>query len=165
MTKSSSNYEDHLLAIAIGRGDQQALSKLYDKYAPALTGLINRIMGNHTKADEILQSIFQLVWNEAGSFDVSKHSLFTWLIKITRQAAIDTLRSIQVESHTTFVTEYKFTSEKNEVAGLAVPVEMQMFDLLYHKGLTCTEAATAMKLPADEIKKQVRQAIKNLQFI
>lgn len=165
MTKSSGNNEDHLLAVAIGRGDQQALSKLYDKYAPALTGIIIRIIGEHTKTDEILQRIFQLVWNEAVSFDLSKHALFTWLIKITRQAAIDTVRSAQVESHATFLPEYKFTFDKKEVAGLAVPVEMQMFDLLYHKGLTCTEAATALKLPADEIKKQVRQAIKNLQYI
>lgn len=165
MTKSPGNEEDHLLAIAIARGEQQALSKLYDKYAPALTGIINRIISNQTKSDEILQRIFQLVWNEAGSFDVLKQSLFTWLIKITRQAAIDSMPSTQLASHTTFVPECKFTFEKNEEPGLVVPVEMQIFDLLYHKRLTCTEAATVFKLPADEIKKQVRQAIKNLQYI
>ena len=165
MTKISGNNEDHLLAIAIGRGDQLAMSKLYDKYAPALTGIINRIIGDHTTADEILQRIFQLVWNEAGSFDASKHSLFTWLIKITRQAAIDTVRSTKVESHVTVFPVYKYTFDKNEVAGSAVSVEMQMFDLLYHKGLTCTEAATALNLPADKIKRQVRQAIKNMEYI
>ena len=165
MIISSGNNEDHLLAIALGSGDQQALSKLYDKYAPALTGIINRIIGNHTKADEILQRIFHHVWNEAGSFDSSKYAVFTWLIKITRQAAIDTVRSTQVEGQATFLQEYKYTFEKNEVVGSAVPVEMQMFDLLYHKGLTCTEAATALKLPADEIKRQVRQAIKNMEYI
>ena len=165
MTKNSLNNEDLLLAIAIGRGNQQAFSKLYDKYAPALTGIISRIMGNYTATDEILQRIFQLVWNEAGSFDASKHSLFTWLIKITRQAAIDTVRSAQVETHVTVLPVCTYTFDKTEIAGVAAPVEMQMFDLLYHKGLTCTEAATAMKLPADEIKKQVRKAIKNLQFI
>ena len=76
MTKSSVNNEDRLLAIAIGRGDQQAFSKLYDKYAPALAGIISRIMGNYTATDEILQRIFLIVWNETGSFDASKHSLF-----------------------------------------------------------------------------------------
>ena len=165
MTKSSGNNEDHLLAIAIGRGDQQALSKLYDKYAPALTGIISRIVYKNPMVDEILQNVFQLVWNESVSFDASRHSLFTWLIKITRQAAIDTVRSAQVETHVTVLPVCTYTFDKTEIAGVAAPVEMQMFDLLYHKGLTCTEAATAMKLPADEIKKQVRKAIKNLQFI
>ena len=163
MTKiSSGNNEDFLLAIAISRGDQQAFGKLYDKYAPALTGIINRIMGKHTQADEILQKIFQLVWNEAGLFDPSKHSLFTWLIKITRQAAIDKVRQAKLETDAAGLPLYTYTVNENKTAGVAMPVGKQMFDLLFYKGLTCTEAAVVMKLPPDEIKKQVRQAIKSL---
>ena len=155
---NSCNNEDLLLIMAIGRGDQQALSKLYDKYAPALTGIISRIVYKNPMVDEILQNVFQLVWNEAVSFDASRHSLFTWLIKITRQASIDKVRSAQVEISATSFPVYRHNVNKNETAG----VEMQMFDLLFYKGLTCTDAAAVMKLPPDEIKKQVRLAIKNL---
>lgn len=154
--------EDLLLAMAIGRGDQQALSKLYDKYAPALTGIISRIVYKNTMVDEILQNVFQLVWNEAVSFDASRHSLFTWLIKITRQASIDKIQLAQDKISATVTPVYICTDNKNVTAGITVPVEIQMFQLLYYKGLTCTEAAAVMKLPPDEIKRQVRQAIKNL---
>ena len=159
MTKNSyDNQEDLLWAMAIGRGDQQALGKLYDKYAPALTGIISRIVEKDTATDEVLQKVFLLVWCEAGQFDASKHSLFTWLIKMTRQIAIDTVRSAASENPATTHTVY-------EVAGVTESFERHMFDLLFFKGLTFTEASTVMNIPADEIKKQVRLAIKNMEQV
>ncbi len=157
MTKNSyDNQEDLQWVLAIGSGDQQALGKLYDKYAPALTGIIRRIVQKETTADEVLQKVFRHVWCEVGQFDASKHSLFTWMIKMTRQIAIDTVRSAASENPATTHTVY-------EVAGFTEPLERHMFELLFYKGLTCTEAATVMNIHTDEIKKHVRLAIKNLE--
>lgn len=163
MTKNSyDNQEDLVWAMAIGRGDQQALAKLYDKYAPALTGVIRRIVHKDEATDEVLQKVFQLVWNEAGLFDASKHSLFTWLIKISRHTAIDTLRSAAAETPATTHIVYTYTDNNHEAGGKE-PFERQTFDLLYYKGLTCPEAAAAMNIPAVEVKKYVRLAIKNME--
>ncbi len=159
------NQEDLLLVMAIRRGDQQALGRLYDKYAPAITGIISRIVYTDKLTDKILQKIFTHIWNEAALFDASRHSLFTWLLKITRQTAIDEARSAQSEIPAKTQSVYAYTNNKDDGTVLTTTVEMQMFHLLYYKGLTCTEVATYLQLPADEIKKQVRMAIKNLEHI
>ena len=165
MTKNSyDNQEDLLLAIAISKGDQQALGKLFDKYAPALAGIICRIVDKDTSIDEILQKVFQHVWREAGLLDTSKHSLFTWLIQISRRKAIETVRSAESKTPATNHTDYLHSNNKEE-DGISKPIEKHLFDLLYYKGLSCAELATAMNIPADEIKKHVRMAIKKLKHM
>ena len=126
MTKNSyDNQEDLVWALAIGRGDQQALAMLYDKYAPALTGVIRRIVQKDESADEVLQKVFQIVWNEAGLFDASKHSLFTWLIKISRHTAIDTLRSAAAETPATTHIVYTYTDNNHE-AGVSAAADRKV---------------------------------------
>ena len=154
--------EDILLVGAICKGDQQALGKLYDKYAPALMGIISRIVPTDIIADEILQQVFQHLWNEAGLFDASRNSVFTWLINIARHAAIDKARSEQLKKNTALHKVYTNSNNKNDTANHTVPVEMQLFELVYYKGLTCAEAATVQQLPAEEIKNHIRLAIKKL---
>lgn len=153
MTENSyQKQEDLLLAMAIGKSDQQALSKLYDKYAPVLAGVISRIVQKDSLAEEVLQKVFQQVWSEAGSFDPSRHSLLTWLLKLTREVSFDTLRSTATINPTP-------TPDAEDQTG---PVDLFIFDLVYFKGFHYTEVATTLNIPAENIKKYVRQAIKTL---
>ena len=49
---------DLYLSITIKQGDKEAFGKLYDKYAPVLMGLINRILPADNDGEEILQTAF-----------------------------------------------------------------------------------------------------------
>ena len=85
--------DDTRLVEAVQAGDQHSFSLLYDKYAPALLGIISKIIDNEHLADESLQLTFVNAWNTISRFNNSENSLFTWLINIARKTAFEKLPS------------------------------------------------------------------------
>src|SRR6185369_16043008 len=71
----------------------QAFSYLYDNYSPALFGVINQIISNREVAADVLQDVFVNIWKKISLYDETKGRLFTWMLNIARNAAIDKLRS------------------------------------------------------------------------
>ena len=53
-------------------------------------------IGDRTDAEDLLQEVFVRVWTRAGRYDPRLSNPRTWLVAITRNAAIDRLRSRQV---------------------------------------------------------------------
>jgi RNA polymerase sigma factor (sigma-70 family) len=86
-------YSEEELVAALQVRDQQAFSYLYDNYAGALNGVIFKLVDNRQLAEDILQEAFVKIWNNFASYDANKGRLFTWMINITRNLTIDTLRS------------------------------------------------------------------------
>lgn len=68
-------------------GNHEALSKLYDKYAPSLFGFISGIVSNNQIAEETLEHCFLEVWNRISNYNASKERLFVWMFKIARTSA------------------------------------------------------------------------------
>lgn len=83
---------DRVLVAGVERRDAEALSLLYDRYAPRLLGLADRILGETGEAEEVIQEVFLYAWRAAGSFDPSRGSVLAWLLVATRSRAIDRLR-------------------------------------------------------------------------
>ncbi|HPH86646.1 MAG TPA: sigma-70 family RNA polymerase sigma factor, partial [Ferruginibacter sp.] len=86
-------YSEEELISRLKEREQQAFSYLYDHYAGALNGIICRMVEDPQLAEDILQEAFLKVWNNFAQYDSSKGRLFTWMINITRNLTIDTLRS------------------------------------------------------------------------
>ena len=163
MTKKITGTEGDLyLSIAIKKGDKEAFSSLYDKYAPVLMGLINRMLPADHDGEEILQTAFLHIWDQISSFDASKSSFLTWLINITRKLALAKANSLPAENHFYNITVYKHANKNWKEQSFPGSVEMGIFDLVYYKGLSCKEAAAALKMPVEEVKKNIRLAIKNM---
>ncbi len=154
--------EDHRLAVAINQGNQQALSMLYDKYAPALMGIIRRIVHTDSMAEEILQTTFLHIWSQIGSFNASERSFFAWLLHIARNKALNKASIEQLKNPRGNNTVYEHADNNNEEQSFLEPVQKHIFDLVYYKGLSCAEAAAALKIPVEELRKNIRLAIKNM---
>jgi RNA polymerase sigma-70 factor (ECF subfamily) len=75
-----------------GIGDRRAFSSLYDRTAPKLFGIALRVLNDRTAAEEVLQEAYVKIWAAADRFAPGGASPMTWLITITRNAAIDRLR-------------------------------------------------------------------------
>ena len=71
-----------------------AFSELYDKYAPALLGIIHKIVKNNGIEEELLQDVFVKVWKNIERYDATKGTLFTWMLNIARNTCIDYLQKI-----------------------------------------------------------------------
>ena len=66
---------------------------MYDKYAGALLGVISRVIERESIAEELLQDVFLKIWDKIDTYDSSKGRLFTWMLNIARNQAIDKTRS------------------------------------------------------------------------
>ncbi len=82
----------HLLALIASR-DASAFSQLYDLFSHALRAIAFRVLTDAGEADDILQEVFIKVWEHAPQYSNTQGTAATWLITITRNAALNRLRS------------------------------------------------------------------------
>jgi DNA-directed RNA polymerase specialized sigma subunit, sigma24 homolog len=87
------NLTDELLIDLIVQRDEAALGELYDRYASLVYAIALRITGDRQTAEEVMQDVFQNIWQTAGGFRHQSGAVVGWIIGITRHRAIDTLRS------------------------------------------------------------------------
>ena len=82
---------DSVLIDRMMRGDEAALSTIYDRYSSMLLGLLVRILRDQQAAEEILQDLFMQLWRNAEKFNATRGSLAAWLMVIGRSRAISRL--------------------------------------------------------------------------
>ena len=85
--------DDVALVAAVGRGDERALSVLYDRHSPVVMGVAVRILGDTDVAETVLLDTFTQVWNSASRYDASRASVVGWLVMMARSRALDVVRS------------------------------------------------------------------------
>jgi RNA polymerase sigma factor (sigma-70 family) len=66
---------------------------VYRRTSAKLYGIALRISPDGDEAEDVLQDAFINIWQKAGSFDPARASPITWLVALTRNRAIDRLRS------------------------------------------------------------------------
>ena len=165
--------EDELVAL-IKERDQNAFAYLYDNYSKALYGVIYTVVGNAQEAEDILQNVFLKIWDNFSVYDKDKGRLYTWMLNITRNAAIDYIRSKQnkinsknltsdnivndIDKQHSNSTNYDHIGLKNILTGLKED-HQTIIDMAYYKGYTQDEIAKQLKMPLGTVKTKVRQAI------
>ena len=156
---------------------QSAMTEFYDRYSAALFGVIHRIVKDDTEAEDVLQEALVKIWNSIESYDTSKGRLFTWVVNISRNLAIDKIRSRQhrvsanVQSLDDSLSAQRQASPDQfrpehiglqEITKQLVPEQRQIIDLLYFGGFTQSEAAEELNLPLGTVKTRARTALKML---
>lgn len=85
--------DDHRLLGRIANGCRKSFASFYEQNADLVFGILIRMLRDRVEAEEIMQEVFVRVWTKASRFDPALASERTWLIALTRNAAIDRLRS------------------------------------------------------------------------
>lgn len=157
--------------------DKSALDYLYTHYSGALYGVITRIVANDGIAEEILQDVFLKFWNKIDSYDASKGKLFTWMLNITRNQAIDRTRSKEIsrdrktsdiDNSVSKVDRQTFNEQSVDAIGLKevlkdLPADQQfVVEYLYFKGYSQSEVAEEFNIPLGTVKTRLRLAMQHL---
>lgn len=83
--------DDALLA-GFGTGDPAAAAVFVRRFQRRVYGLALTIVGDDGRAADVAQEAFVRAWRHAGSFDPRRGTVVAWLLTITRNLAIDSLR-------------------------------------------------------------------------
>jgi RNA polymerase sigma-70 factor (ECF subfamily) len=168
--------EQELVSLLLIQNDQ-AFSYLYDNYSPALFGVICQIVSDKEIASGVLQDVFINIWRKISSYDKTKGRLFTWMLNIARNAAIDKVRSrpYQDSLKNQPLTDNVNSTARNQVidpeindVGLKRIVNKlkeeyrQLIELSYFQGFTHEEIAKILNLPLGTVKTRIRSALMQL---
>ncbi len=83
--------DDALLA-GLGTGDPEAAAAFVGRFQRRVYGLALTIVGEARAAEDVAQEAFVRAWRHAGAFDPRRGTVITWLLTITRNLAIDSVR-------------------------------------------------------------------------
>ena len=171
-----------LIATALARipgGDRAALQTVYRLTSAKLFGVVLRILGERSEAEDVVQEVYLTVWRKADQFDSGRASPMTWLIAIARNRAIDRLRATRSSRHMDPIDAAAEIADGAETAdraleksednarlhgcldGLAVH-ERHALRGAFFDGNTYDDLAARMNVPLGTMKSWVRRALVKL---
>lgn len=167
------------IILLLQKKDDKAYSVLYDMYAKSLFAVIINLINDREEAEDVLQESFIKIWKNIDSYDGSKGRLYTWMLNISRNTAIDKLRSKNFNNSKKNLSSDNFVhllDESNKSVFKIDAIGIQEFiqklkpkcialiDLLFFKGYTQQEASEALEIPLGTVKTQNRNCINDLRI-
>ena len=171
---------DAQLLALIARGENWALSEIYDRYSRLVFSLALRILNDHASAEEIVQQVFTKVWRSARDYRVERGKFSSWLMSITQHQCIDELRRRRVRPVTqpgdeellydlpsdddpAQAVQYSFERARIREALQQIPAEQRIvIELAFWGGLTQREIAAYCHSPLGTIKTRSRLGMQRL---
>ena len=168
--------EEELLSL-LREKSESGFSYLYDHYSAALHGIIFRIVGDEDRASDVLQDSFVKIWKNIGSYEKGKGTLFTWMLNIVRNSAIDSNRSkhvkyqIQMEERVVDNHNKVDPTASMDIIGLKETVSklrpeyQKLIEFIYMQGFTQQEYADEFQIPLGTVKTRTRSALQELRTL
>jgi RNA polymerase sigma-70 factor (ECF subfamily) len=157
-----------------------AFEELYRRHAGAVASFVARICADRQVADEVTQTAFLTMWNNAGRFRPEAGRLRAWLLTIARNAAIDRARIKRVEvvpfeavrataSLEAGPDKQVENFERNRTVRSALTAlseeQRTVIELAFFGGLTQTEIARVINEPLGTVKSRVRLGMQKLRRV
>lgn len=157
----------------VQRHDRQAFTALYRLYQPRLLAYLNRMLASMALADEIVDDVLFVVWNDAGKFRGAS-AVSSWIFGIAYRQAMSALRSEK-----RFQRPLDRNVDVGELvappardfellnAGLAElsPDHRQVVVLTYFCGCSYQEIAEIADCPVGTVKTRMFHARRRLKFL
>jgi RNA polymerase sigma-70 factor (ECF subfamily) len=168
--------EKHIVELLQERNDK-ALSLLYEHYGDTLYGVAYKVVKDEELAQDVVQESFVKIWKKSDSYDPAKAKLFTWLFRITRNTAIDKLRSIstkgdkEIQISDSNVYKLGIDSIRPELMDVKENLDkieskyQIVLDALFFQGMTQQEASEELGIPLGTIKSRLKIGLRELKKI
>jgi len=169
---------DEALFAGYASGDPEAAAHFVDRFQRRVYGLALAIVRAPTDAEEVAQEAFVRAWRFAASFDERRGSVVAWLLGITRNVALDSVRGRGRRPEPVAETGSDLEVDPTDVVGAVVEradarrvaelmralPESQRRALVAVTlwGMTTREVAEAAGIPQGTVKTRVRLALRKL---
>lgn len=175
--------ETALLVQMVQSKSERGFNILYDRYSNALYSKLIKIVGHTEVADDLLQDTFVKIWKNINQFDPAKGALFTWMLNIARNQAIDYLRSptrknqlqnisidllLHHQDHFGGTTSNNSPIEFKDFKTKALQIDQkyaEVIDMIIFYGCTYQQTAQLLKLPIGTVKTRARKGLSILKIL
>ncbi len=175
--------DDEQLMQRISYRDLQAFRALYSRYANLVYSTSLRVVRDSQIAEDMVQEIFLRIWRKPESYMPQRGRFLTWLTSVTRNRAVDEIRSrnrrFRHETASPEEQERELPAADAEdpalsaeladqrrliLAALAgIPFEQrQVIELAYFGGLTQQEISERLSQPLGTVKTRIRLGMQKL---
>ncbi len=180
MPPITATYTEEELVLLLQQQSRDAFNYLYKQYAAVLYGTIKNVIHDEHTGQDVLQEVFVKIWNNIAQYNPHKGRIYTWMINIARNAAIDKLRSkgeimkgkIQTgEEAVNILAGGRKSEQVTDTIGLRKMVDglrpeySAIITLAYFKGYTMDEISKELGIPLGTVKTRMRNAIHQLREI
>ena len=163
--------------------NERGFHSLYDNYCGALYGILMKFVGRTDVADDLLQDTFVKIWKHIDAFDPGRGTLFTWMLNIARNQAIDYLRSSHYQQQLLHVNNDLFSLHRDYFGATASDSSMveykdlksktmqldpkyaEVIDMIFFYGCTHEQTARIMNLPLGTVKTRARKGLGVLKIL
>ncbi len=171
--------EEKALMRRIAAGDEAAFEALYDRYSRLLYSILLSVVKHPPEAQDMLQELFLHIWHQSKQFNAERGSVYSWLVTMTRNRAIDRLRSkgyrerqqestndaammLVPDDDTSALDGMTMSEDRERVHNALAQIPVEQRDALmlaYFQGYTQTEIAELLQIPLGTIKTRMRQGL------
>lgn len=172
MPGNTPQYTEAELVYSLKQREKSAFDYLYTQYSGALYSVILNIITDKETGSDILQDVFVKIWKQLDQYDPSKGRLFTWMLNVARNAAIDFTRGKQfknnrqnIELNEGFSAIAESETINMDNIGLIATVKklpeeyQKLITLAYFKGFTQDEIAREENIPLGTVKTRIRKGL------
>ena len=170
---------DEQVLEAVGRGDDDALGELYDRFGRLAFRLAFRILRDRALAEDAVQEAFLAVWRSADAYKRERAKPSTWILTVVHRRAVDIVRREQSRrSEPLDVAPEPSVGPADEDAVLRdrraavqaalteLPGEQrQALELAYYGGLTQSELAERLGVPLGTVKSRMFAGLGRLRVL
>ncbi len=167
---------DETLLAGMADGDQDAAAVFVRRHQARVFGLALTIVGSRAVAEEVAQEAFLKAWRHAASYDARRGRAASWLLTITRNAAIDAVRYRHEAPMDPDLLLGVLTRRDVEPSGpdpatvvalrdalSALPLEQSRpIVQMAFQGLTAKEISERHDVPLGTVKTRVRRGLRRL---
>lgn len=160
------------ITILFKEKNSRAINLIFENYGRALYGVIYKVINKPEDTEEVLQDVLVKIWEKSHLYDDSKGRLYTWMLNIARNAAIDRVRSkynkqnSKTDSQENYVNIDKGTMGVNpdsigvkDLTLVLAEDQRKIVDLAYFQGYTQKEISEELNMPLGTVKTKVRSAL------
>lgn len=164
------------LLLRVARGDEQAFAALYDELAPAIYGIVRRVLRDPSIAQEVAQEVFVELWRLAPRFDATKGSARSWASTVAHRRAVDRVRSEQARrdredadalgrspgTHDSVAEEVGDRLDRGIVRDMLDTLsdtQREAVTLAYYGGHTYQQVAVLLDVPEGTVKTRIRDGL------